>query len=321
MSDQIHEAVPGGEPAQPDNVWASLRQAREARGLSLHQVSAHLKLTVRQIEAIERGDLSVLPGATFARGFVRNYARFLGLDPLLFLEAESPELKAPAELPARMVTPSLGRMPSPGNPRYSALPAGALVVLVALLLGAGWHYGWFEAREELALLDEATVQVSAPVEPEAEVSAPSVDASAPVAGAAASEPVAPASPVPAAAVATAQSAASATASAPAGRPLAQQSAVVVTPQSVSSAPMAGAPAGLPRLSLSFEGESWVEVRDASGKIVFSRLNQAGSVQEVQGTPPFDLVIGNAPKVRLSWKNRAVDLAPLTKGEVARVNLQ
>lgn len=313
--------MPGGEPAQPENVWASLRQAREARGLSLHQVSAHLKLTVRQIEAIERGDLSVLPGATFARGFVRNYARFLGLDPLMFLEAESPELKAPAELPARMVTPSLGRMPSPGNPRYSALPAGALVVLVALVLGAGWHYGWFEAREELALLDEAAVQVSAPlVEPAPEISAPSVAAPVPVAGAA-SEPVAAASPALAVAVASAQSAASTTASAPAARPLAQQSAVAVAPQSASSAPMAGAPAGLPRLSLSFEGESWVEVRDASGKIVFSRLNQAGSVQEVQGTPPFDLVIGNAPKVRLSWKNRAVDLAPLTKGEVARVNLQ
>ena len=80
-------------------------------------------------------------------------------------------------------------------------------------------------------------------------------------------------------------------------------------------------AGGARLVFEFAGESWVEVRDASGRLIFSRLNQAGSSQEVQGTPPLELVVGNAPLVSLSWRGKAVDLAPATRGEVARIKLQ
>jgi cytoskeleton protein RodZ len=94
----------------------------------------------------------------------------------------------------------------------------------------------------------------------------------------------------------------------------QQSAVSL----VVSQPVANS---LPRIVLGFDGESWVEVRDAAGKVVFARMNQAGVVQEVQGSGPFVLVIGNAPKVKLSWKGRPVDLAPYIKGDVARVTVQ
>lgn len=343
MSDQIHEGVPAEASAQPENAWAALRLAREARGLSLHQVSDHLKLTVRQIEAIERGDLSVLPGATFARGFVRNYARFLDLDPAVFLAAGA-EVQSVSDLPEQMITPSLGRMPSPGNPRYSALPAGLLVLLLVAVLGAGWHYGWFESREEMALLEQPLEQPVAAESPVAAMSAPeaaaspvvieAAAASAPVAALSAPVPAAVASsPAPAPAISSPaavvrQSAPVAAPAVPQSAPAARQSAPPAAqsqpPRAVAPAPAASAPlaaSSLPRLVLSFDGDSWVEVRDATGKIVFSRLNQAGVVQEVQGTPPFDLVIGNATKVRLNWKGRAVDLLPQTKGDVARVNLQ
>ncbi|NSL54003.1 RodZ domain-containing protein [Uliginosibacterium aquaticum] len=323
MSEQIQEAA----QTAAENLWAQLRAAREARGLSLGQVSDQLKLTVRQLEAIERGDLSALPGSTFARGFVRNYARFLGLDADVFLRAgESSEAPAVAELPEQMITPSLGRMPSPGNPRYSALPIAALVLVLAVVLGAGWHYGWLEAREETALLKASQEEVSVPVveaspaasEPLAEssVPAPQLEASAPAS-------------VVAAVVSVVQSAPQPVMPAAQSIPLATPSAVQSVPVRVTqSAPAAIAPAasgpavgGLPRMTLSFEGDSWVEVRDASGQIVFSRLNQAGGLQEVQGQAPFDLVIGNAGKVKLSWKGRPVDLAPLIRGDVARVKLQ
>ncbi|MBS1208627.1 MAG: transcriptional regulator [Proteobacteria bacterium] len=284
--------------------WAQLRAEREARGLSLSQVSAQLKLTPRQIEAIEHGDLSALPGAAFSRGFVRNYARFLQLDPAPFLALiDVIEGHEPAGISAQMYSPSLGRMPSSGNPRFSALPAALLVLLLVIVLGAGWYFRWFEAREETAL-QQGEVQ-SEPVS-EVPASAPEASAAASAGAVGASEPGAAMSAAPAASAPVV----------PASAPQAGQSvpvAVAVAAQSAANS--------LPRIVLGFDGESWVEVRDASAKVVFGRLSQAGVVQEIQGSGPFTLVIGNAPKVKLSWKGKPVDLLPYTKGDVARLTLQ
>jgi cytoskeleton protein RodZ len=58
-----------------------LRQARERRGVSLRQVSAATKISVGVLEALERNDVSKLPGGIFSRAFVRAYASEVGLDP------------------------------------------------------------------------------------------------------------------------------------------------------------------------------------------------------------------------------------------------
>jgi hypothetical protein len=57
-----------------------LSQAREARGLALDEVEMQTRIRVKYLQALESGDLSVLPSATHARGFLRNYAQFLNLD-------------------------------------------------------------------------------------------------------------------------------------------------------------------------------------------------------------------------------------------------
>ncbi|HJR60256.1 MAG TPA: helix-turn-helix domain-containing protein [Vicinamibacterales bacterium] len=58
-----------------------LRQAREARGISLRQIAASTKISVVALEALERNDASKLPGGIFSRSFVRSYAAAVGLDP------------------------------------------------------------------------------------------------------------------------------------------------------------------------------------------------------------------------------------------------
>lgn len=317
MSDLNPDMLDAGQ-GDEENVWDLLRQAREARGLSLGQVSAHLKLTVRQIEAIESGDLSVLPGQTFARGFVRNYARFLDLDPALFLTEPVPQSDRFVldEASERAIGSGLGQMPTQGARRFSALPAVFLVALLLIIIGSGWHYGWFEAREDQRLLG-----ASAPVELPAEASAAAPEPRLAAATASAvSEPVAAASAALALAASApvaslpvpAQASAPAAAAAPTPAPPVAASAVASQPEVA---------AGLPRLIFNFDGDSWVEVKDGSGKTVFARLNTAGSTQEIQGTPPFDMVIGNAPQVRLSWKGVPVDLKSATKGEVARISVK
>ena len=58
----------------------SLRKERELRGLTLEDISQHTKVHPRFLEAIEHDDLSILPAKAFAKGFLRSYARMVGLD-------------------------------------------------------------------------------------------------------------------------------------------------------------------------------------------------------------------------------------------------
>ena len=74
-----------------------LMQAREAAGLTIDDVAMQLKLAPRQVVAIERDDFANLPGRTFIRGFVRNYARLLKLDTDAVLGALTGEHATPAE--------------------------------------------------------------------------------------------------------------------------------------------------------------------------------------------------------------------------------
>ncbi len=71
--------MPQGPPAR--TVGARLREAREKRGVSLRQISSITRISVMSLEALERSDLSRLPGGIFTRSFIRAYAQEVGLDP------------------------------------------------------------------------------------------------------------------------------------------------------------------------------------------------------------------------------------------------
>lgn len=300
------------QPTEAGSVWSRLREAREAHGMTVAEVARYLKLTPRQIEAMEAGDLSHLPEVTFARGFIRNYARLLKLDPQPLLAGLEPPREAIlAAQPAR-----LGQMPGPRAARFSAWPAAAICLALFLLLCAAWYYGWFEPRDEQTLADVVAQSEQAAVPPAPiELSAPAasivgVEVSAPVSEA--SMPAAQSEPVAVAVPASAPLAAS-------SQPLAQPAASVpaAVPVAVSAPTLQ---AGQVRLVFSFDVEAWVEVRDAGNRIIFSRLNQPGSTQEVLGGGPLSLVIGNASGVKLVANGRPVELAPHTKVNVARLTL-
>jgi cytoskeleton protein RodZ len=67
--------------------------------------------------------------------------------------------------------------------------------------------------------------------------------------------------------------------------------------------------------------SWIEVRDGSGRVLLSRTVMPGEGVGLDGTAPFRLVIGNAAATELTYRGRAVDLAPHTRDSVARVELK
>ena len=98
MSENEQEREQGNEDLDQHDVEARpspgalLRQAREDKGLTVEDISSMLKLSVRQVDALESDSYDRLQGATFVRGFIRNYARILKLDAasvLLMLDDQS----------------------------------------------------------------------------------------------------------------------------------------------------------------------------------------------------------------------------------------
>jgi cytoskeleton protein RodZ len=264
----------------------ALARAREARGLTVSDVAMHLKFAPRQIEALEADDYGALPGGTFVRGMVRTYARFLGLD------AEALARDVGARLgdgPKHLATMTNLKVPFQAGPKRSSRVY--LLLSIAVLVAAGLVAGdWVLRMREAARLaaQPPAVQLD---------TAPQVQAQ-----------TAPAAPGDATQVVPAPAPAE---PAKAEQPQAKPSVEQVSPPLV---------AATKRVRLEFDRESWVEIKDADGNTLLSRVNPAGSKQAVEGVAPLQIVIGNASGVRMSVNDEAVDLKPFTRVDIARFTL-
>jgi cytoskeleton protein RodZ len=277
-----------------------LKRAREALGLTPADVAAKLKLSERQIEALEAEDLTHLPGDVFARGFVRNYARLVEIDP--------EQLIVPVDIHAAaaetITAPSENVIfSSPGLRRWVLLPLvllGFFVLLVALL------YYWLRQGED-ALVSQPVVPPAAmavPAAPPAPL--PATPQMLPHAGV--PESVAPADTAPAIPDASPPAATPVPAPAPAAMP-------------VPPAAPAAAPAGkIHTLRFDPALDAWIQVVDGQGKR-YSKLVRAGSAETFSGEPPFRLVVGEAAQVQLSYDGHHIDLTPYIGQKVARLTLE
>jgi cytoskeleton protein RodZ len=284
--------------ADEPSVGLQLRRAREARGMTVEGVGAAIKLAARQVEAIESDDYARLTSATYARGFIRNYASLMGLDAqALLAQLDRHEVRARPQLVEQA---NVGvAMPSQSARRKWMLPLLALSVpaLAAIAL-----YVWFEfwpAGAQPAAV-EPTPAVVAPPAAEA---APEVPAS---------EPVPPVDPQTAAVQAEV----------PPPNPSPDAAATAALPPvSAQPAPAATAVPGQRQLNFRFTADSWIEMRDAQGRVVLSELNRAGSTRSLTAVFPVSLVIGNAKSVTMDIDGAPYDLVPSTKVEVARLRLE
>lgn len=271
-----------GMPLPPPG--EQLAAARESRGLNVADIAQQLKLSPWQVEALESGDYRKLPGAVFVRGFIRNYARLVKLDPAALLATAEPHL--PLVVPLSNSTKSRSaEIPFPTARRIGWVKYAVLAVVVGGALAAYEFYpadpvenavlsGQIEAPP-LKLVAE-TPPVSAAVQPA-------------TIGLSVNEPV-------------------------------PASSGLETAMLPATAPVRPAP-GEQVVRLRFARESWVEIRDRNGRKVFSQLNAPGTEQVVSGLPPLSLIVGNANGVQLTHKEHAVDLAPYIKIDVARLTLE
>ena len=332
----VFPGVPaGGIPGEPQqSIGQYLRAAREERGLSLPEVAGLLKLTLRQVEAIEGDDWQRLPGQTFARGFLRNYARLLQLDGDMLLAHLEASL-APEPVNIELARTASGELPRPGYANRRDLVAvfgAAGMVLVALgiyfLVPDDFWTTTVEpllasqpaapAGDDKPRADEGAAESTALAAANEPAKAGSSENEAPSAGSAAS----PAEP----AVTLAPSAVPAESVPDNAPPAASPSgavAVAADPVAMPAPAAQGAitPPGKGKLSFEFVKSSWVEVKDKTGQTLLSQLQPAGSQKELAGTPPFTLVVGNASNVKVYFNGKPVLLTPNEASNVARLSVQ
>lgn len=302
-----------GQPADA-RVGARLKAAREAAGMGLGEVADRLKLSMRQLEAIERDDFAILPGATFVRGFVRNYARFLQIDPEPLMHALDRQFPSAVNDVANLVRDGGHEGPSHSSETLESEGGGSsgkwivgLLVLAALGGGVAWLANSHGGDSRLAAGGEASAPLATELSsaPSGEASAPALSAIEPTASA----PALAVAPAPASAPQPAKLAS--VASAPA-----QLTPAAAKPQASAATATSG------KLVLTVkDAEAWVSVVDATGKKLVFQTLQPGSTQQAVGTPPFKLVIGNAAQVAVNFNGQAVDFSDKIRGTTAKLELK
>jgi cytoskeleton protein RodZ len=338
------EATTGASAPEmaPVTAGEALRRAREARGLHIAALAATLKVPQSKLEALEADRYKDLPDATFARALARSMCR------VLKVEAE-PVLKM---LPSGGGEASLDRV-TPGlnqpfrersvshEPVLSAelLKRPAVLGIGVLLLAAVAVYAipssWIDQLTQRFRQTESSVAAPGPDNvagtppasmdtPPTTVEAPTVSASEAgpqaMAGGTAQVPQTSTAPAPTAPVPSAVAPITTT-------PAATVPTVAQTsPAAASAAPtgqpgQAGVPApGTSSLKVRASAESWVEVVDAKGQVLLSRLLRSGDLVDVNGVAPLKLRVGNVSGTELVFRGQTVDLAARSRDNVARLEL-
>lgn len=283
-----------------------LGKAREAGQLTIDAVAAQLRVEAKVIAALEHDDYARLPSAVFVRGYLRGYARLVGLPAEPLIEAfdrRTTQAPPPLVLPTA-IGPDI-------EPRRSY---ARWLILALVLLALAVFYQWWRSGEHAAPPPQKQTTSSPAAAPPASTPAsisPSTSASTPVPTPAATQIIAePSSSVPAMPLENLydtppdESAASALAAA-APRPETTPRTASVTRTSVLPSP-ASPVTGSAELVLRFNADSWVVVRDAAGRALLQGVAKAGSRRALQGKPPFQVTLGNSPAVEVEYRGQRFD---------------
>ena len=287
--------VQDGKNSSMPSFGENLRREREMRGVTLQEIAAATKISVRFLQAIEAEEFSKVPGGIFTRSFIRTYSKYLGLDEERVL-AEYHLATGPLQ------EVNLTRVPirkPPSASQSSRTPLLALLVAAVLLAGG---YGLFRySRRAADMAGNVTRTLPATSGPTAAVSTSAAEPAATLI------PVGP-SPAPSSAAEPGR-----TAETPGQLPPVAASAPLTTASSSTTA----AP-GLLVLQVAATERSWVAV-EADSKTVLQRVLNPNEVETLQAKESFAVTTGNAQGVILTLNGET--LKPLgRRGEVKSIRL-
>jgi cytoskeleton protein RodZ len=266
------------------SVGKLLKAARVAKNLSIADVAGRIKFAPRQIEALEADDFERLPELAFVRGFVRSYARLLHVDETALLNALPENSKTDAPIKQNNEVP----FPTAQSARRINVLwlSAALGLAVLLIIGVFMFHDKPVGKKLTETSQSETAMV--PV-PEHAVSAVEIASASAVESATAEE----------------------IKDVPEAHPAANLNKSKSVQKGTGNAPV----------HFVFMTESWVDVKDKSGKTLLKQVNAAGTEQWIDGQAPFSVVIGNASGVRLYYEGEEVELKEFTEVEVARLILE
>jgi cytoskeleton protein RodZ len=301
---------------------ALLRRARQAQGLHIAALAAALKVTPRKLELLENDQFDQLPDVAFARALAQAVCRHLKIEAppvLALLPTTATAQPALERVTVGLNTPfrerserhESGEWPNWLHPRVVAPVLLLLAALAFLFVPKGW----------MAWVPVELPWMAAGAAGPAPGGTPAAPAPAVPVAAEAAAPVATPAPAPASQAAAAAAAVEAApaASAASSAPVPGESAVQAAPLRV---PLPAPPLPLPggMLAVRAAGESWLEVTDAAGDVLISRLLAPGEAVGLNGIAPLRVTIGNADGMEVRFKGRPVELE-MAPDNTARLQLK
>ncbi|EOW9663156.1 cytoskeleton protein RodZ [Vibrio parahaemolyticus] len=295
-----------------------LKNKRESLGMTKKQVADRLRLRVSVIEDIENNRFESQQVATFTRGYLRSYAKFVGLDEKVVLVAleQTADVK-PKEQEIEMQSFSRKTKHEKHNSRIMLLTWVIAIVIIGI--SAAW---WWQNQQENSLAQvvaEANVETSQPSADEiadidlmteeeliastpAELAASNNTASESSINAAQTDEVVPAE--------TEESTTEAT----------QEPVAVIEAAEEVQEESPVVPEGMTLLTMKFKADCWIQVKDTNGKTLVSGTQKPGQDVELTGKAPFKVILGAPEGVTMTFASEPVDLSGYTSGKVARFTL-
>jgi cytoskeleton protein RodZ len=296
------------EPEDPQGPLGGgrLAEVRRAQQITVLEVAKELHIDESKVRALENNEFDVLGAPVFAKGHLRKYAELVGVD-IDDVMADYYQLTRTDGMP-----PIVSLRP---RARKEASP-GPWIAAIIILIAAVAAYWWFTGSG-------VTAPPSTPVV-EPEIAAPA--ATAPAAAEPGSDSVAvssPATTVPAtnaneaanAAAPTERLAAPAVDASPASLREEQEPVTVATTPADSNVDD-----GQLRLTISYSGDCWTEINDASGRRLFFNMGRDGQTVDLNGIPPISALFGNANNVSLLVDGREYDLPMADAKQTVRLTL-
>jgi len=308
MQDQPE--LDGQSPGFPGHL---LRQAREEQGLSQKETARDLHLTSKVINAIEEDNFELIPSFVFARGYIRSYARHLGLD--------GQTLVAEFDLAYGVPNNSAKPMSAIRKGVQQSKPGDTWVKLISIVFVVGLVAAsivWWQSQNGSQMLpqlssgaaqelpsdtlvegldtDDVNLDLLLLSTNESEVDAIVPEAESIIESEEAQVVVVELVVDPVAEAVTEQA------------PKEVTDAVVLLPSQA-------------QLVMVFDKDCWVEIKDANGKMVLSDLYSAGDTIEQVITAPIEVLLGRSSGVAtMTFDGRTIDLKPHTRKDIARLTL-
>ncbi len=310
------------ESSAPEGPGRRLRTLREAQELDIARVATLLHLSVSKLEALEADDYEHLPGPVFTQGYIRNYARLLGVPAEPLLKAYR-QLGGDQERPPTLKVTQVQH--EVRSSHFLVRLVTWIIVLGLIALVVVWWRGYLQwptgtsqpATETSSAqpLEETGGEPPTPADTGPELAVPEME---PGGEAMLSlPPPREEAETPAPETVPATGTPSAPEEAPGSDRVTEEGPAESPPAAVATEPP---PAPKGRVVLRFNGTSWTQIRDAAGRSLVIGEMKAGSERVLQGDGPYEMVLGNAGVVEVTVDGEPFDITPYIRGNVARLTL-